>query len=527
MNAKNIKISCLTLLYRHEGRLVRQCLESLRTQSLKECEFILIDNGADEVNKELIGEYIKKDGRFREVHLQENVGAGAALNRGMEEAQGAYIGFLESDDFVETTFFADLLSRSCGGKMDVIKSLYRTLDEAGNTRIVENFPWNQYHKILSQNECRGLIQGHVSHWSGIYRTDFLYSNNIKFNETPGGHSQDFGFMISVYAFAKNVYVIPHAYVTYRIFTGNHKPKYLNDCMLDECELTFKKLQNEQLGEEFWNVVYKRVAPRLKICIKTSNYNQKLRIKRLLRRIEKLQTYKYFRPHERNEIESFIHRNIFSKFQSFLFSKEKTLTAKRVTLLGTPFEILAVDAAKTVHSYFWGIFKTRQESAEYKCYLFGFPLFAKLDTAQEKYLKILGIPFYYKKDVQVVKKILNQMNYLDRKISNLKVIIEVQKLHEKTFGKYKNAFAGKDVVLVCTGPTAKKYKPIKNAIHVGVNGAIYLNNVALDYLFVQDYTIHQKHNSTLNRDALEYKGNNCKKFWGIIPEYRLKQIRRIN
>ena len=110
------------------------------------------------------------------------------------------------------------------------------------------------------------------------------------------------------------------------------------------------------------------------------------------------------------------------------------------------------------------------------------------------------------------------------IANLKCILEAQKIHFSTFLPYKNAFEGKDVVLVCTGPTAKKYKPLPNAIHVGVNGAIYLENIKLDYLFLQDYTIHQKGNETLNQDANLYVGNNCKKFYGIIPDNHLSTIK---
>ena len=58
---KKIRVSVLTPLYNHKKEYVEQCLESLKLQTLKECEFILIDNGANEENKYLIDQYIKKD----------------------------------------------------------------------------------------------------------------------------------------------------------------------------------------------------------------------------------------------------------------------------------------------------------------------------------------------------------------------------------------------------------------------------------------------------------------------------------
>lgn len=538
-----IKVSVLTPLYRTNSVYVRQCLDSLCGQTLQECEFILIDNGANEENKKLIKEYLKRDPRFKSIHFKQNVGTGAALNRGLETAHGIYVGFLESDDFIARNMYACLWNETDKGKLDVVKSLYYTLDEAGITKLENNFPHQQCGRLLNQTQCTGLIRGHVSHWSGIYRRNFLKENKVTFNETPGAHSQDFGFMISVYAFAKSVYIVPHAYITYRIHTGNHEFKYLNDCMLDECELTLGKLQNEQLEKEFWNVVYKTAAPRLKICFETSNFNQKLRIKKLLRKIEKLQDYKYFRPHERNEIEKFIHNNVLSILKSFLFSKKKTSTSKKVTLFGTPFETLAIDAGKTIHKYFWGIFKTKQKSAEYKCFLFGLPLFAKLDTVQKKYLKILGIPVYYREEsikIQLanIQKQLTELRssnqasvnanmLINRRISNLKCVLDAQILHPKTFGQYKNIYAGREVVLVCTGPTANQYIPRKGAIHVGVNGAIYLEKIKLDFLFMQDYTIKQANNSSLTSDGLKYVGNNCVKFFGIIPDELNKSNEKIN
>ncbi|MBP1532198.1 MAG: glycosyltransferase family 2 protein, partial [Alphaproteobacteria bacterium] len=70
----DIKVSVLTSLYKHKPEYVRQCLDSLVEQTLRECEFILIDNGADENNKALIKEYLEKDARFKAIYLDTNIG---------------------------------------------------------------------------------------------------------------------------------------------------------------------------------------------------------------------------------------------------------------------------------------------------------------------------------------------------------------------------------------------------------------------------------------------------------------------
>ena len=222
------------------------------------------------------------------------------------------------------------------------------------------------------------------------------------------------------------------------------------------------------------------------------------------------------------------REVLSIYDKVIYLKEYNKNYNLYHILGIKIHFKKkTNFLKRIGSF---IISTKYQNDLWQLSLLNFPIIKKLNASEKKYLKIIGIPFYYKKKNEILsninqlrilitnqEKILNNqnnmINYLNRKISNLKVVIETQKLHEKTFGKYKNAFAGRDVVLVCTGPTAKHYKPIKDAIHVGVNGAIYLDQVKLDYLFVQDNTIHQKVNNTLNLDANKYKGNNCKKFYG--------------
>jgi len=62
---------------------------------------------------------------------------------------------------------------------------------------------------------------------------------------------------------------------------------------------------------------------------------------------------------------------------------------------------------------------------------------------------------------------------------------VQKINGKTFSKYRGINKGKEVVIVGTGPTLDEYVPVKNAVHIGVNTAIYFKKIKLKYYFVQD------------------------------------------
>lgn len=198
-----------------------------------------------------------------------------------------------------------------------------------------------------------------------------------------------------------------------------------------------------------------------------------------------------------------------------------------------------------------IFSFDEKDGVYRFLFLGKTILKKIDLQQLHEIQFIKIPLYRKsqtpqeitlenKAFELLKlqngkldrltELLTEQKVINKKlieqVGNLKCILEALRIHPRTFSKYRNAFDGREVVLVCTGPTALQYKPIADAIHVGVNGAIYLENVGLDFLFLQDYTINQKGNGTLNDDANAYKGNNCKKFYGIIPDIHLATLKSV-
>lgn len=253
-------------------------------------------------------------------------------------------------------------------------------------------------------------------------------------------------------------------------------------------------------------------------------------------------YKYIRWQKYNLYDCKVKSLTFRDIPLFIKTKAKGKTIYEI--LGIPFNF------RTIKNFF---IQELSKDSVYRIKLLGITVFKKKDTDEKRSIKLFGIPIYYwvkqrdkkkpalqdtfsdtyaslKADMKKILSELSEQKTFNKKlnlmVSNLKCIIEAQNLHPITFGKYKNAFAGKDVVLVCTGPTANKYIPIKEAIHVCVNGAIYLEHVSLDYLFVQDYTVHQKCNTSMNDDIKRYKGNECKKFYGIIPDESLSQSKQI-
>jgi glycosyltransferase involved in cell wall biosynthesis len=95
----DVKVSVIIPVYNAE-KYLDKCLKSVVEQTLREIEIICVDDGSTDESLSILHGYEKADDRIR-IITQENAGAGAARNRGMLEAKGEYLSFLDADDFFE------------------------------------------------------------------------------------------------------------------------------------------------------------------------------------------------------------------------------------------------------------------------------------------------------------------------------------------------------------------------------------------------------------------------------------------
>lgn len=110
-------------------------------------------------------------------------------------------------------------------------------------------------------------------------------------------------------------------------------------------------------------------------------------------------------------------------------------------------------------------------------------------------------------LQVLFRTTNRQNLFMAKT------LVMNQVHRETFGEYKNKYCGKEVVILATGPSLNKYKPIQNAIHIGMNKGFLQDIVPLDYYFTFDYHAIKDYIEQINDE--KYK--NVKKFYGISSE----------
>ena len=117
MDAASAKISIIIPVYNTE-KYLRECLESVSSQSFREWECLLIDDGSKDSSGSICDEYAERYSRFRVFH-NENAGVSGARNFGIDRAGCQYITFIDSDDSVDNEYLSELYGAMVAGNADL------------------------------------------------------------------------------------------------------------------------------------------------------------------------------------------------------------------------------------------------------------------------------------------------------------------------------------------------------------------------------------------------------------------------
>lgn len=128
-SGEEMKISVIMLTYNRE-QFVTRAIESILTQTVRDFEFIIVDNGSTDRSGAIADKYAAKDSRIRVIHRERgNIGAGR--NSGLDAAQGEYIAFIDDDDYTEPDFLEflyDLVVEN-GAEVAICGATGREFDE--------------------------------------------------------------------------------------------------------------------------------------------------------------------------------------------------------------------------------------------------------------------------------------------------------------------------------------------------------------------------------------------------------------
>lgn len=206
------KVSVIIPVYNTE-KYLRECLDSIVNQTLKDIEIICVDDGSSDGSPCILEEYRAKDSRVV-VIKQANSGLSSARNRGMHRAHGEYIAFVDSDDYLELNALEKASQIAIAEDLDIIVFERRMFFDT--KKLTQNPPFHYKHiteatEIMSgiQHVMTSKDQGTycVTVWSALWRRAFLEEHHISFKE--GIIHEDHLFSFQAYMAADRVMRIPN------------------------------------------------------------------------------------------------------------------------------------------------------------------------------------------------------------------------------------------------------------------------------------------------------------------------------
>jgi glycosyltransferase involved in cell wall biosynthesis len=182
-----MKISIITTVYKAEQDLPR-LLDSMMALKSPELEFFLIDNGSPDRCGEICQEYAAKDPRFTVYTLKENIGYIRARNVGIEACDGDYVGFCDSDDYLEPGGYDRAVQKIKESGCDLLLGSY--FQNSRNEEVKIDPPYapgiyrspEEREAVLLQAfgnmPDRPILTGFI--WKNIYRRSILMNHGIRF-----------------------------------------------------------------------------------------------------------------------------------------------------------------------------------------------------------------------------------------------------------------------------------------------------------------------------------------------------------
>ena len=215
------KVSIVVPVYNVE-KYLRECLDSLLAQKLKDIEIIVVNDGSTDSSPDIIAAYAAKDSRVR-VISKENEGYGKTMNRGFDAARGEYIGIVESDDFADPRMFKDMYKFAKKHNLDLVKANYYEHSDAGDA-FQEPFVGFAYKQVFDPRVDQRALTVLPIIWSALYRKEMIVREGVRFNETPGASYQDTSFVFQAWASARRAAILPKGYLHYRVDNANSSVK---------------------------------------------------------------------------------------------------------------------------------------------------------------------------------------------------------------------------------------------------------------------------------------------------------------
>lgn len=202
------KISVIIPVFRTE-KYLDKCLSSVISQTYTELEIILVDDGSDDSSPQICEKYAERDSRIKVIH-KKNGGLSSARNKGLDEATGDFVAFVDSDDYIENDMYSYLMGER--GDCDIVCCSYFSVRGGENKKAASYdekkvlTPKAALHELIKDEKLKNYV------WNKVFARSLF--DGLRFPE--GMNFEDIPVTCQLFTRADSVCVLPEAKYNYLI-----------------------------------------------------------------------------------------------------------------------------------------------------------------------------------------------------------------------------------------------------------------------------------------------------------------------
>jgi glycosyltransferase involved in cell wall biosynthesis len=248
---RKIKISVIIPVYNTE-RYIRQMLESVLSQSLKEIEILCVNDGSTDASAKILQQFQKKDKRIRIIQ-QEHQNAGAARNMGLKEAKGEYVIFWDADDLFCKHALKRMVQKIALKNADICICGVSEFSSEQRMNLAQEYlktemlpgkdPFNKFDISSRLYQFTTNVA-----WNKLFRREFLEKNALSFQEIH--HSNDTAFVMKALYLAERITFVNSSLIYYRVDNPNSLTSQANCMPYCSFEAYFETFQYLRLQKYF-------------------------------------------------------------------------------------------------------------------------------------------------------------------------------------------------------------------------------------------------------------------------------------
>lgn len=294
-------------------KYITKCLESIQSQTYSNIEVLLINDGTKDKSGQIAKEFCRCDKRFKYFE-KDNGGLSSARNYGLKNANGEFIYFLDSDDWIGQNYIKQLVL-GFDEKTDVVIANYTLIDEIIKQQYVPYKDCIFSKEYYGREKEKQILYRHINAypkdgfeikntlmpvWKNMYRHSLLVENNLYFISEKEVGAEDYIFNLEAYYFAKKVSLINAVEYYHLIVSGSLSRKYYVDevnRVINKHNYSHKFIENHQFysRESAINALNDELCREIVIAInnfvKNNNFNSSKKIDEMLNKSECQVIYK--------------------------------------------------------------------------------------------------------------------------------------------------------------------------------------------------------------------------------------------